>query len=71
VALDNPHSKFAHVYAVIRVDLPFDGNHPGNSIAVVKVAKSKVTAEGEVSRLNRINADKNCVYICCISRLID
>jgi len=42
-----------------------------NSIAVVKVARSKEAAEAEVSRLNQINAGKNCVYISCISRLID
>jgi hypothetical protein len=71
VALDKPHSKFPHVYAVVRTDIPFDEHNPGNSISVVKVDRSREAAEAEVSRLNGINADKNCTYVCCISRLID
>jgi hypothetical protein len=71
LAGDNPHSKFPHVYAVVRLDLPFDESCPSNSVSVVKVARAKEAAETEVSRLNRINADRNCTYVCCTSRLID
>jgi len=71
LVLDQPHLKFPHVYAVVRIHFPFDEGYPMNSIAVVKVARSKEAAEAEVSRLNQINAGKNCVYISCISRLID
>jgi hypothetical protein len=71
VVLDKPPSKFQHVYAVVRIDTPFDESHPENSVAVVKVARSEEAAVGEVSRSNKINAGKNCVYIACVSRLID
>jgi hypothetical protein len=71
LVVDKPHSKFPHVYAVVRIDVPLDDDNPGNGISVVKVARSKAAAEAELSRLNNINADKNCVYVCCISRLID
>jgi hypothetical protein len=71
LALDQPHSKFPHVYAVVRIDIPLDQSYPGNNVSVLKVARSKAAAEAEVSRLNQINADKRCTYICCISRLID
>jgi hypothetical protein len=69
--MDILHSKFPHVYAVVRIDIPFNQGDPGNSLSVVKVASSKAVAEAEVSRLSQINADKSCVYICCVSRLID
>ena len=59
------------MYAVVRVDFPFDEQYPGNHIMVVKVSRSKEAAEAEVVRLNEINTDKSCVYISCISRLID
>jgi hypothetical protein len=71
VTVDESHSQFPHVYAVVRIDFPFNASHPGNTIAVVKVARSREAAEAEVSRLNQINADKNSTYVCCISRLID
>jgi hypothetical protein len=71
VVLDKPHFKFPHVHAVVRIDTPFDESHPENTVAVVKVARSEEAAIAEVSRLNKINAGKNCVYIACMSRLID
>lgn len=71
MATETPHSKFPHVYGIVRIDFPFDGNNPGNGISLVKVARSEAVAEAEVSRLNRINADKKCRYFCCVSRLID
>jgi len=68
---EQPHAKFPHVYAVVRIDFPFDENNPGSRISVVKVARSAIVAESEVGRLNRINGDKPCTYICCLSRLVD
>ena len=71
MATEKHHSKFPHVYGVVRIDLPFDESSPSNRIELVKVARSETVAEAEVTRLNRINADKKCKYICCMSRLID
>lgn len=68
---DTPHSKFQHVYGILRIDLPFDDNNPSNTISLVKVARSEAAAEAEVTRLNGINADKKCTYLMLLSRLID
>lgn len=70
-APNQPHSKHKHVYPVVRIDTPFDTLHPTDSVRVVKVLTSETDAETEVSRLNRINADKTCLYFYCISRLIE
>jgi hypothetical protein len=70
-APDRPHSKFIHVYPIVRVDNPFDQNYPTNTVAVVKVLMSQTDAESEMSRLNQLNANKGCVYFYCKSRLID
>jgi hypothetical protein len=69
--MDQPHSKLPHVYAIVRVDSPFDHAYPGNTLAVVKVLTSKADAEAEVSRLNQLNCGKSCVYVTCTSRLIE
>ena len=70
-APDQPHSQFRHVYAIVRIDTPFDQTYPTNTVAVVKVLMSQAAAEIEVSRLNQINANKGCVYFYCTSRLIE
>jgi len=68
--MDEPHSKLPHVHAVVRIDFPFDEGHPGNCVTVVKVLQSEESAAEEVSRLNAVNSDKNCVYIRCLSRWV-
>jgi hypothetical protein len=70
-APDQPHSKYKHVYPIVRIDKRISATDPTNSIMVVKVLTSQVDAEAEVSRLNQINADKNCIYFYCTSRLIE
>ena len=70
-ALDRPHSKFKHVYPIVRIDTPFNEADPTNTDMLVKVLTSQTDAEKEVSRLNKINADKSCVYFYCTSRLIE
>ena len=67
---DTPHSKFRHVYAVLRIDLPVNPENPENSIAVVKVFSSKFSAEKEVARLNNINSEKGCRYVLNTTRLV-
>jgi hypothetical protein len=39
--------------------------------SVVKVLLSQTDAEQEASRLNKLNADKHCVYFYCTSRLVE
>jgi len=66
------HSKYEHVYPIVRIDTPFDlCGDPANQITVVKVLISQIAAETEVLRLNQINAEKGCKYFYSISRLID
>jgi hypothetical protein len=70
-APDRPHSKFEHVYPIVRVDLPFDEAYPTNTVAVVKVLATQEEAEAEVARLNKLGGDKACTYFFCTSRLIE
>ena len=67
---DKPHSKFLHVYAVIRFDSPVDPASPENSMAIVKVFSSKSVAEKEASRLNKLNAAKGGRYIVQVTRFV-
>jgi hypothetical protein len=57
------------MYAVVRIDLPVSQENPENSVSVVKVFSSKMTAEQEVSRLNGINSAKGCRYVLQTTRL--
>jgi len=70
VMSETAHSKFRHLYAVLRIDLPVNADSPENSIAVVKVFSSKLAAEQEVSRLNKLNSGKECRYVLNVTRLV-
>jgi hypothetical protein len=70
-APDTPHSKYPHVYPIVRIDTPIDQTDPTQRITVVKVLTSQSDAEVEVSRLSQVNADQSCLYFCCTSRLIE
>jgi hypothetical protein len=67
---EKPHSKFQHVYAVVRIDSPLNQSNPENGVAVVKVLASKVKAEKEVSRLHELNKGKGCVYVLYTTRMV-
>lgn len=64
-----------HAYAVVRLDLPKDrrfdqiARDPGNWITVKEVVPTPEEADSEVDRLNRVNADKACIYFAQITRL--
>jgi hypothetical protein len=66
-APDKPHSKFSHVYAIVRFDLNSSGT---NGATVVKVMSSRDLAEQETARLNNVNAEKHCIYEVQTSRFI-
>ncbi len=70
-APDTPHSKYPHVYPIVRIDTPIDQSDPTQKITGVKVLTSQSDAEAEVSRLSQVNADKSCQYFYCTSRLIE
>ena len=63
-----PHSRFPHIYAIVRIDLPVNPKNPENNIAVVKVFSSQPDAEAEARRLNEINKEKECTYILYTTR---
>jgi len=70
-APDSPHSKYPHVYPIVRLDTPLNPNDPESKIMVVKVLTSQLAVEAEVSRLKQINTDKSCKYFYCTSRLVE
>lgn len=67
---DSPHSKFRHLYLVVRFDFPLDGLNPENSISVVKAFLSRTAAEQEAIRLRDVNKDKGCRYEVFPTRLV-
>ena len=69
-ATEAPHSKYPHVYAILRFDLPVSEGNPESSVSVVKAYASKVDAEKEVSRLRDVNRDKGCVYHVYTTRMV-
>jgi len=66
-----PNSKFLHLYAVVRVDLPLSADNPQNSISVVKGFESLKYAEEDAARLNKLNQDKGCIYFSQTTRLVN
>jgi hypothetical protein len=62
MTVNEPHSKFERVYAIVRFDLPISPEASESGIAVVKVFSSDEIAEKEAARLNQMNADKKCEY---------
>jgi hypothetical protein len=68
---NTPHSKFRHVYAVVRIDTPVDNANPENSVSVVKVLAPERDANQEATRLNELNGKKGCVYVVFTSRMVD
>jgi hypothetical protein len=67
---NKPHSKFQHLYVIVRIDLPVNQQNPENSISVVKALSSKMIAEQEVSRLNKLNSEKGCRYVVQVTRMM-
>jgi hypothetical protein len=60
--MDSPHSRYPHVFAVVRFDLPFDAQNVCDSVSVVKVFAQIEQAETEATRLRAINDETKCVY---------
>jgi hypothetical protein len=68
--VDSPHSKFQHLYVIVRLHFPVDVEYPTNSVAV-KTYSSKEAAERESTRLNQLNEDKGVRYDVYITRFIE
>ena len=63
-----PHSKYPHVYAVVRFDSDMDAEH---SATVVEVIPAKELAEREAARLNVVNQGKRCFYMVQTTRFVE
>ena len=68
-ASEQPHSRYPHVYAIVRWDAGLGS--PEQSIRTAKVLRSKEEADTEVRRLNSMNADESCHYFAQVTRLVD
>jgi hypothetical protein len=68
LAPDNPHSKYPHVYAIVRFDLSIGTLE--NRATVVKVLASRDLAEEEAARLRKVNQGKQCSYSVQTTRLV-
>ncbi len=66
-ASDRPHAKYAHVYAIVRID---SYKASENSATVVKVMATRDQAEQEAARLRRVNQGKQCIYEVQITRFV-
>ena len=61
-----PPLVIQQVFAVVRFDA--DMGEPENQIMAKEIVSSQEVADAEVARLNRLNADKGCVYFSQITR---
>lgn len=69
-APETPHSKYPHVYAIVRIDSCTDPSSFENCATVVKVFLSHELADQEVDRLRKLNHGKSCTYVVQTTRLI-
>lgn len=69
-APETQHSKFPHVYAIVRFDSCSSSSRIENGATVVKVFSSRELADQEADRLTRINYGKSCTYVVQTTRLI-
>ena len=68
-SVDKPHSKYPHVYAIVRFD--FYVSTLEDSATVVKVLPSQTMAEQEVARLREVNEAKPCIYTVQLTRFVE
>jgi galactose-1-phosphate uridylyltransferase len=67
--MNKPHSKYLHVYAIVRFDSYVSDME--DAATVVKVFASKVEAEKVAIRLREVNKEKRCIYTVQITRSVD
>jgi len=68
-AAETPHSKYPHVYAIVRFDLHVNPRSE-HSATVVKVLSSLNLAERDAARLREVNKDKDCTYVVQTTRFV-
>lgn len=65
---DTPHSRYPHVFALIRIDLLQAADE--QRFTVTKVFDNEQRAQDEVDRLNAINGGKPSTYFLQLTRFV-
>jgi hypothetical protein len=69
--MDQEHSKYLHLFALVRYEMPVDGESIQNSVSVVKVFSDRELAGREAERLRAINGPAKCLYEVQVTRFVD
>jgi hypothetical protein len=64
-----PHSRYRHVFVIMRVDRSLPTNDVEECVKVKKVVMDQRYAEQEVERLNSLSGDKDTEYYWQIAQL--
>jgi hypothetical protein len=67
---NRPHSRFEHVFAVVRIEGDLVKNGGENAVYVTRIFRRQEDAEQEVARLNELNQHKGCRYFWQLTRLV-
>ena len=70
MTISQPHSRFEHVYAIVRFHFSIDSQYPMNNVTVANVFSSEEAAGREASRLNHINSEKSGHYDVYATRFV-
>ena len=68
--MDRENSKYTHLFALVRYEIPTDLASFHNSISVVKVFADREAAETEAKRLGSINSLLKCRYEVQVTRFV-
>jgi hypothetical protein len=66
---NKPHSKYEHVFAVVRIDEDLAQGGSDNANYITKVLRNQEDAEREVERLNHLNQSKGFRYFWQLTRI--
>ena len=66
-APDKPHSKYTHVYAIVRFDSDMSLE---NCATVVMILPTPDQAETQAARLREVNKGKKCIYSVQTARFV-
>ncbi len=62
MSVDQPNSRFNHVYVVVRFDEPAILENWHDAVKILRVFDSREAAEQEAGRLRSINGPCKCTY---------
>jgi hypothetical protein len=68
--METPHSRYTHLFALLRYDEPVDRENWQSAVSVIKVFTRRGAAEAELQRLTSLNAASKCIYAVQTTRLM-